>query len=495
MGERTGARLGLRRGRRAFLIAALAAFAVNAPAVPAASPHFTPFAVPLPIPQTLTSPDITLVAQKADVPILPGQPTSMWTYNGMFPGPTIRRPTGTPTRVTLVNQLPPEAGELTMHHHGAHAASSEDGQPMDNLIPTGASRTYTYEMMEAGSPERGATQWYHDHRMDVTGRNVWMGLAGMFILDDPAEAAINAALPNGANEVPLMITDRSFDSNNQIPYQFTPDGVAGDVPLVNGAPQPFFDVGTRRYRLRLLNASNIRTYYLALSNGRNFVQVGSESGLLPAPVVRSQILLGPAERADVIVDFGGMLGQNVVLENLAASGPMSQLMQFHVRRDEVDTSAIPSTLRAPREHPLSPVSAERTWVLGEDPVSGMWTINGRGFQHSRVDAKPELGKTERWTFINASTSDHLVHIHDVDWHIVSRTARLPGLVDVDEAGAKETFRIETDEVVVVESTFTDHTGRYVWHCHILEHEDFSMMTQFEVVPPGGIPVASLPHQH
>ncbi|HEV7887571.1 MAG TPA: multicopper oxidase family protein [Acidimicrobiales bacterium] len=480
----------------ALVIAALAPSVFAGSPVPAASAvPAVPFSVALPIPQTLTDADITLVAQQAEVPIRPGAPTTMWTYNGTFPGPTIRRPSGQPTRVTVVNQLPASTGELTLHHHGAHASSADDGQPMDLLIPTGGSRRYDYEMTEAGEPERGALQWYHDHRMDVTGRNVWMGLAGMFIVDDPAEAVIDAQLPNGAYDVPLMVVDRSFNGDNQIPYTFTSEGVNGDTPLVNGAPQPYFEVAARRYRLRLLNASNNRSYNVALSNGAGLVQVGSESGLLPAPVVRSSLLLGPAERADVVVDFTGLLGQDVVLRNTAGSGAIGQLMQFRVRRDEADPSSIPATLRAPRVHQAGPLESTRTWVLGRDVQSGMWTINGRGFEHDRVDATPVLGQAERWTFINSTSVDHLVHIHDVDWKVVSRTGGLPALTDVAESGAKESFRIRPQEVVVVESTFTDHTGRFVWHCHMLEHEDFSMMTQFEVVPGGGAPAGPVHDGH
>lgn len=475
--RRSGWRLA---GALAVLVPLLAA-----PSAPA-SPSFAAFSVPLPIPATITSADVTLVAQEADVPVLPGAATRMWTYNGTFPGPTIRRPSGEPTRVKLVNQLP-AAGDLSLHHHGAHAASADDGQPADLLVSPGGSRTYTYGMTEAGEPERGAMQWYHDHRMDVTGRNVWMGLAGMVIVDDPAEAAVNAALPNGTEDVPLMIVDRRFGADNQLGYTFSSEGVTGDVPLVNGAAQPYFEVASRRYRLRLLNASNLRSYDLALSNGRSFVQVGSDAGLLPAPVARDRILLGPAERADVIVDFGGQMGADVVLRNLAATGPMSQLMQFRVRRAEPDASTIPPTLRAPRPFEPAPAATNRTWVLGRDFKSGMWTINGNGFAHDRVDARPELGQAERWTFINSTSQDHIVHIHDVDWRVVGRSGGPPGLKGVDESGAKESFRVKANEVVVVESTFTDHTGRYVWHCHMLEHEDFAMMSQFEVVAPGSSP--------
>jgi FtsP/CotA-like multicopper oxidase with cupredoxin domain len=478
------------------VIAALAPLAFTSTGAPAAVTP--PFSVPLPIPQTITDADITLVAQQAEVPIRPGTPTTMWTYNGTFPGPTIRRPSGQPTRVTVVNQLPAAVGELTLHHHGAHAASDDDGQPMDHLIAAGDSRTYTYEMSEGGQPERGAMQWYHDHRMDVTGRNVWMGLTGMFIVDDPAEAAIDAQLPNGDYDVPLMVVDRTFTTDNQIPYTFSSEGVNGDTPLVNGAPQPYFEVAARRYRLRLLNASNNRSFNFALSNGAPLVQVGTESGLLPAPVSRASLLLGPAERADVVVDFTGLLGQDVVLRNTAGSGAIGQIMQFRVRRDEPDPSSIPATLRPARVHQTGPLAANRTWVLGRDVQSGMWTINGKGFDHDRVDAAPVLGTAERWTFINGTSVDHMVHIHDVDWRVVSRIGGLPALNDVAETGAKESFRIRPQEVVVVESTFTDHVGRYVWHCHLLEHEDYSMMTQFDVVPAAGAPPGAplgATHQH
>ncbi|MCA1840870.1 MAG: multicopper oxidase family protein [Actinomycetota bacterium] len=447
------------------------------------------FAVPLPIPATISSADITLTAQQTPVQILSGTPTNMLTFDGTFPGPTIRRPSGQTTRITVVNQLPASAGGITLHQHGNHSASSQDGQP-DDLIPVGSERTYTYDFIENGGPERGAMQWYHDHRMGMTGQNVWMGLAGMVILDDPAEASIDAQLPNGAADVPIMITDRTFDAGDQIPYNWSPEGVRGDTILANGAPSPYFEVANRKYRLRLLNASNSRLFDFAMGDGQPLVQIASESGLLPAPVSRSHIVLGPAERAEVIVDFNNSIGTNIVLRNLLGSGPLSQVMQFRVIRSEADPSIIPSTLRpAPVFSPLT-IAADRTWVLGRDIDTGMWTINGKGYDHDRVDARPILGTTERWTFVNSTSVDHIVHIHDVDWKVIARSGPLPPngaadlMQDPGESGLKESFRLRGNEVVTVESTFTDHLGRFVWHCHMLEHEDFAMMTQFEVVPPG-----------
>ena len=204
----------------------------------------------------------------------------MWTYNGTFPGPLIRRPTGTHTRIHFQNDLPVSAGSLSLHNHGNHSSPESDGQPTTFLVPPGGSRTYHYTGLEDGRNERGAMQWYHDHRDGVTARNVWMGLAGLYIIDDPDDPQ---TLPSGQQDVPLAISDRSFDANNQISYQFQSNGVTGDHALVNGLPQPYLDVADRKYRLRILNASNIRNYQLELSNGQPMTQIGTESGLLPAP--------------------------------------------------------------------------------------------------------------------------------------------------------------------------------------------------------------------
>jgi spore coat protein A len=456
------------------LVLVLSAGLVLAPGARAASVP-PPFSMPLRIPPVLTDAQIDLTMQQTDVQVLPsGPPTRMWTYNGMFPGPTIRRPSGQATRVTVHNQLPEEAGSMTLHHHGSHSRSTEDGQPEAQLIPPGGQRTYTYEHWENGQPERAATQWYHDHRMDVTGRNVWNGLAGMFILDDEVERAL--PLPTGEFDVPLMVVDRTFDQDNQIPYQVDPVGMAGDTILVNGVPQPYHDVGDRRYRFRVLNASNERSYTLALSNGQPMTQIGTESGLLPVPVTRTQIEIFPAERVDLVIDFAGHLGEQIVLRNLDGNrSGTSQVMQFRVTGHRTETSRIPPVLRPAPTFP-QPVLT-RTFSLNFDSSSAMWTINGRGFDPNRVDADPVLGTTERWVFVNLSFATHAIHIHDVDWRLESRDGRPP---EPWENGLKEVWRIRPGERISLITTFTDNAGRYVFHCHILEHEDHAMMGQFEV---------------
>ena len=397
----------------------------------------------------------------------------MWTYGGTYPGLTIRRPTGETNEVTFTNNLNAAAGELTVHNHGNHSTAVNDGQPDSLLIPTGGSRTYSYDGLEEGADQRGKMQFYHDHRMDVTGRNIWMGLTGMYIVDDPADPQ---TLPSGVFDLPLAIADRQFDANNQIPYVFDPNGVTGDKFLVNGVYQPYLEVGDRKYRFRILNASNHRTYNLTLSTGGSFTQIGTESGLLPAPVTRTEMRIGPAERLDVVVDFAGKLGQNLYLTDTLTG---TEIVQFRVTQHVIDDSTIPATLR-----PLPDIgepTVTRNWSF--DRTSGHWTINGLRFDPNRVDARPVLGTTEKWVFTNPTGQAHTVHIHDVSQQCLSRNG---GSCYAYET-MKETWYLAPGDAVEVKLKFTDHTGMFMLHCHMVEHEDDGMMTQFEVIAPRATP--------
>jgi len=469
------------------------------------------FDTPMPVPPTLTTSHIQVHIRQAAVQLAPGQPTQMWTYNGTFPGPTIRRPAGSPTWVTFTNDLPAAAGPMTVHFHGAHNPDSEDGQPSRYLIAPGQGRKYTYPLIEDGAPERGAFRWYHDHAMGETSRNVWNGEAGMFIVDDKLDQSL--PLPKGAYDVPLMIADRALLADNQLKDYFSnqdpnplndavPQGSAppgdastGEHVLVNGASAPHLDVADRRYRLRLLNASNFTAYNLHLSNDAEIVQVGTDSGLLPAPVRRRTILLGPAERADVIVDFHGQRGRNVVLQSVPRDDQGSggtgsagaDLMQFHVNRSAPDDSSIPARLRPlPAWTAAASSVPTRVWnfALGYQGQS-VWTINGQTFDPNRSDAQVPLGSTETWELTNTSTVTHYVHMHDVSFLELSRDGHAP---DPWEAGLKDTFRVDPGEHVVVAAKFPDYTGRFMIHCHMLDHEDHGMMGTFAVVGPGGLGV-------
>ena len=464
---------------------------------------FTPFSRRLPIPQVLRDADITLVAREADVQILPGAPTRMWTFNGTFPGPTIRRPSGQRTRLTIRHELPVEAETLTIHHHGSHSASVHDGLPERGLIQPRKSRTYVYEHREDGAPERAAMQWYHDHSHHHTSRNSWKGLAGLFILDDEFETRL--PLPSGRYEIPLFLTDRTFTKNNQLDMSLfgTPPEsreVSGDVFLVNGAPQPFYEVEPRPYRLRVHNGSGFRIYNLALivdgafTPAAQMTQIGTESGLLPRSVKRTTVQMGPAERADLVVDFSEFAGRRMTLASLARANafgsdasPTVGLLQFRVGRTAASRGApVPAKLRPlPKWVADAPQQPSRVWSFGTgfdiETRREAHTINGRAFDHQRVDAQVELDSVETWLLLNTTTRTHYIHIHDVDWMVLSRNGAPP---EPHEAGLKETFLLDPGEYVTVAAKFSDHLGRYMIHCHMLDHEDGGMMAAWEVVKPG-----------
>ena len=464
------------------------------------------FRTPLRIPPTLTGSRITLRAQQADVPLLPGRPpTTMYTFNGTWPGPTIRRPVGATTLVTVVNALPPAFGSISLHVHGDHHSSADDGRPDSDLVAPGRARTYTFALRDGGKAERAAFSFYHDHRMDQTGRNNWYGLNGMFLTDDPAEKRLG--LPTGAYDLPLMVADRSFDDASQLtdPFSSPPgsptsaftgstsppgDATVGTRTLVNGTFLPYEPVGDRRYRLRLLNASNFSSYDFHLSDGRPMTQVGNGAALLPKPVVRNDILLGPAERADVVVDFSGAYGRSVVLESIARSdgsptglgSQVTPLMQFRVTRHARQSPAVPAAL-VPLPALAVPNAPTMTWVLGLGANSGgtHWTVNGQPYEDGRTDAAITLGSTQRWAIVNASTITHYVHLHEEAWRTISRNGQPP---PAWEAGFQDTWRLDPGDVVEVAAKVTDFTGPFLIHCHMLDHEDHGLMATFTVVKPG-----------
>jgi spore coat protein A len=479
-----------------------------------------PFRAPLPIPHVLRDARLTIPIREAEVQALPGEKTRMWTYGGAFPGPTIRRPAGARTEVTFLHRLPRSAGELTVHLHGGHNRTQFDGQPggltpsharsfycdipsglspresgNDLLLRPGGKRTYVYDLMQDGRPERAAFQWYHDHRLDRTAHHIWHGLAGMWIIDDELDASL--PLPAGDRDLPLMIADRSFDRHNQLTDPFTDrlppaDGIDGRYVLVNGAYMPFHRVQAKRYRLRLLNVSQFRPYNVFLSNRAPLIQIGADGGLMPKPVRRQEVMLGPGERVEVVVDFSAAAGGAVELRSgprhgarhpLGARPYVGALMQFRV-----GSRRLPDRTRVPRRLRLLPgwtrhasPTPDRTWKL---TIGGgfktTWLINGRTFNPARADAHPVLGTTETWEIVNETAVAHLMHIHLADWYLLSRNGKPP---PPWEDCLKDTFFLYPRERILVAGHFADYTGKFVIHCHMLDHEDHGLMTQFEVVAP------------
>jgi spore coat protein A, manganese oxidase len=520
----------LRFGRRRFVLgAATGAAALALPAwlrpgggrTLALAGSVTPYTKRLPIPKELTGADLTIPVVPAEIKILPGQRTKMWTYGGTFPGPTVRRPSGQRTTVTFKHRLPKKAGELTVHLHGAHTRSKDDGQPggltrlqprslycditpglteraagNDLLIEPGTQRKYTYDFVEDGAPERAAMHWYHDHRLDRTGKNVWRGLAGMWITEDEPEAALH--LPTRERDLPLMIADRDFDSNNQLVYKTRKppdDGAQGEHILVNGAVLPFHDVSAQRHRLRILNASNFRPYNLYFEGGSPaLVQIATESGLMPEAHARDRVLIGPGERVELLVDFAEARGGNVVLrsgprddgETSLGSKPYSgPIMQFRVSEEILsDDTAEPEDLDLPAlpdwtkgiEIPEEPFE----WSVTRGIGSGPWLLNGKTFDPGRVATSVELGSVVVWRLRNGTQFGHLMHPHHTDWYMLSRNGEP---APPHEACLKETFFLDPLDEIVIAGKMSDYTGKYVLHCHMLDHEDHGLMSQFEVVAP------------
>ncbi len=266
------------------------------------------------------------------------------------------------------------------------------------------------------------------------------------------------------------------------------NGVLGDVNLVNGAAWPFLEVTNTRYRFRLLNAANARRYRLALDppppEGPAFVQVGADVGLLGQPVAHERIEIGPAERFDVVIDFSAYpVGTRVTLVNRYVEGAMSRVMRFHVVREARGDSTVPSRLVEFEPLPRSAATVTREFRFAQE--DDRWTINGKPFDPQRIDARPQLGATEIWRI--SSEQDHPVHLHLAHFQILGRGRRILGIGDSGDdpgpynAGWKDTVYVSSSEQVEIIARFDGYRGKYVFHCHNLEHEDMAMMANFEVV--------------
>lgn len=462
--------------------------------------------------------------------------TRLWGYNGQFPGPTIEVHRGELAKVKWINKLPekhflpidktihhlshlPEVRTVT-HLHGGETQPDSDGYPeawfTRNFEETGDS--FSREVYEYPNNQRGATLWYHDHAMGITRLNVYAGLAGMYIIRDKKEKSLN--LPAGRYEIPLIIQDRTFKKDGSLFYPSQPDNppeglpnpsirpfFIGDTILVNGKVWPFLEVEPRKYRFRILNASNTRGYQMELDSGQTFHQIGSDGGLLPRTVQMDSILMEPAERMDVIIDFTGMEGKTIALKNnlgpnASPDDQTGDIIQFRVNQplSGVDKSRIPGRLAdvpSLKQNKISTIrnlklistidSLERTLLLLDNK---MWM--------DPVTEKPRLDTTEIWSLMNLTAFPHPIHIHLVQFQILDRRpfdlerfnhdgsliytgpAQPP---KPNERGWKDTAVTPPGEITRLIMRFTPFSGPYVWHCHVLEHEDYDMMRPFIVIDP------------
>ncbi len=482
--------------------------------------------------------------------------TAMWGYNGMWPGPTFEARKGQPIAVKWTNQLPtkhflpldytihgeeqdvPQVRTVT-HVHGARVMPDSDGYPDAWVTSDGRSGSVrAADPCHYPNDQPATTLWYHDHSIGVTRLNIYAGLAGFYLIRDPEEDALN--LPRGAYEIPLMIQDRSFSADGSLLYPPAPNGTHpvwmqeffGNAICVNGKATPFLEVEPRKYRFRMVNGSNSRFYHLTLvpadvfgkPAGRPvdappFIQIGSDGGLLPAPLSMHYLVFSPGERFDIVIDFSGHKGAHLAMTNdapapYARGGEIvpSDVMLFKVTKplSAADNSSVPRTLV-----PFVPLNAahavrERTLSLVEmDRPSDGYTMIGlldKKHWDDPISEDPKAGSTEIWSFANTTGDVHPMHIHLVQFQVLNRqtfdvktyatTGKLvftgiPMPPESNERPAwKDTVKTYSGYVTRVIARFdlpaqaVPQPGdefRYVWHCHVLEHEDNEMMRPYKIV--------------
>ncbi|MDG4863726.1 multicopper oxidase domain-containing protein [Streptomyces sp. T-3] len=403
--------------------------------------------------------------------IFPGLQTEVLTYNGAFPGPTIKARSGRPVVIRHTNGLTMPAA---VHLHGASVPPDSDGDPMDTFAP-GRSRTYTYP-----NRQPHASLWLHDHAHHMESEHVYRGLSASYLLTDDVEQRLG--LPSGAYDIPIALRDANFDESGALVYVM--DDVFGRTTvLANGKPQPYVAVAARKYRFRLLNSSNMRFFRLRLADGGPITQIGSDGGLLPRPHLTDALLLSPAERIDVVIDFARYpVGTKLVLENTLGPGTpeqVGQVLRFDVVRKESDPSTVPSQLRTLPALPA--VTGRRTIELrmDEDGSAGAKAyVNGKVYDPNRIDVTVRHGSSEIWTVTNPNQqAPHNFHMHLVQFRVLERNGQSP---DGSESGLKDTIRLLPGETVKVQATFNTYRGTYVYHCHILDHSAMGMMAQMKI---------------
>ncbi len=505
--------------------------------LPGPSPATLPWLAPLPIPPVLQpvsslspapiagehelqlgfNPSLGPLNQLFKIDIKPGLHSfhpqlpmqEIWGYEGIFPGPTMIAHYGQPKLVRFRNLLPINhvgfgVPETSTHNHNGHQESFSDGHPTTFLL-SGQHRDHHYPIVLAGGDPNEAlgSLWYHDHRVDFTSQNVYRGLAGFHLyfdsLDsgneqDPNPQALR--LPSGNFDIPLIFTDKAFDSAGQLyfnPFNF--DGFLGDKWAVNGVIQPYFKVARRKYRFRLLNGGPSRLYEFHLSNGAPMTLIATDGNLLTSPLEVDHLRMGVAQRRDVIIDFSQYpIGTEIILENRLEQvdgrkptghimNPGSPVLKFIVDRDAIgaehDFSQVPSNLRPMPVMDLATAQQnQRTFVFNR--TDGAWAINGQFFNGNAPAFTVTQGVPQIWTLKNGGGGwVHPIHIHLEEFRILQRNGGLPAPEDM---GRHDVVLLEEGEEVKIYIRFRTFTGKYVMHCHNTLHEDHAMMVRFDIVP-------------
>ena len=417
---------------------------------------------------------------------LPGKRTPTAGVNGPFLGPTVRLRRGEDVDLIVRNNL----DEMTtMHWHGMHVPARMDGTPHQKIEP-GESWTASFQVDQQAAP-----LWYHPHPHGNTGRHVYRGVAGLMWIDDDNSDALDLPKTYGVDDVPLVIQDRLFD-DGAFRFAVNQGAVYGNTMLINGTWSPFLQVESRRIRFRLLNGSNARIYYIGFDDSRVFHQIATDGGFLETPLQTNRVILAPGERAEILVDFSD--GAEVVLKSYSEAGLLAtmesffggtgtgnlQLLKIVPQPAKRASHALPKRLNTIVRIDAGHAAKTRPMVLG-GPVQGGGgggpPINGRIMDMARIDEVVRLGDIEIWEVINRGGQPHPFHVHLVQFQILDRNGRPPTGA---ELGWKDTVLVPPGDVVRIIMPFeryADPQVPYMYHCHIMEHEDNGMMGQFLVV--------------
>ncbi|MFM8477091.1 MAG: multicopper oxidase family protein [Planctomycetaceae bacterium] len=429
--------------------------------------------------------------------IIPGVQTPIYGYDGLYPGRTIRSRVGQPIVVRFWNDTPIET---SIHMHGGHTPSHSDGSPHFYVLP-GRARDYYYPMSVPninGQPdfsESPSTMWFHDHAMDITSHNVWRGMCGFCLLTDDLEEGLVASnvLPGDPYDIPLCLQDRKLNPDGSLafnPLDF--NGTLGNIWVANGKAQPVMKVERRKYRFRILNGCNARFMELQLSSGQPFLRVGKDTWLYPRAIQQQTLMLSMAQRADVVIDFTDAPNE-VFLENILSQdsgrgpngafarrvhqAPMRHL-KFVVEGPPQPNSAtvdVGTTLR-PHEV-INPAESVVTRTFDFHRRNGAWQINNQFFDPTIANATPTLGSVEKWILRNNSGGWwHPIHVHLESHQLLSFNGGPP---PTEYSWKNDTTILDGGGVVELLMRFRTFKGPFVFHCHNVEHEDMRMMFNFD----------------
>jgi FtsP/CotA-like multicopper oxidase with cupredoxin domain len=420
--------------------------------------------------------DLTL--QAAQSQLLPGETAETWGVNGSYLGPTLRAERGDRVEMRVRNDLPETT---TIHWHGMHLPAAADGGP-HQMIEPGATWTPNW-----GIDQPAATLWYHPHPHGETADHVYRGVAGLFIVDDPETSHL--ALPGhyGVDDIPLIIQDKRFDDDGGLDFSqglISPTGRLGSTILVNGTSSPYVEITDERVRFRLLNGSNARVYDIGFADKREFDLIGTEGGLLEAPERIDRIQLSPGERAEIVASFEP--GERIVLRSFepelgtnfwdrrfAGGDDSFDLVEIRAASSLTRSPEVPGSLATAERYDIEDVTRTRSFEL-----SGQSRINGRKMNPNRVDEIVRPGATEIWEVRNAAGTPHNFHVHGVSFAVVDYAGEEP---PAHLSGLKDTVYVPPDKTVTLLVRFPDYPdpdSPYMFHCHILQHEDRGMMGQF-----------------